>query len=76
MEFIYVLLHSVNAGVFPAGVHQGKSSTVSNVVVGHIELLEPGVLLQPPSQLQGPLVPHAGVHQGQMPQGLVLWQGL
>lgn len=70
------LLHSVNAGVFPAGVHQSQSSVVSDVVIGHIELLEPRVLLEPLSQLQSPLVPQPSVHQGQVRQGLVLWQGL
>ncbi len=69
------LLHGVNAGVFPAGIHQSQSSAVSDVVVGHVELLQ-WMLLQPLSQLQGPLVPQPSVHQGQVCQGLVFWQGL
>ncbi|XP_035528075.1 pyruvate kinase PKM-like [Morone saxatilis] len=56
------------------GVHQSQSSIVSDVVIGHVELLETRVLLELLSQLQGPLIPQPSVHQGQMCQGLVLWQ--
>lgn len=60
------LLYSVNAGVFPASVNQSQSSVVSDVVVGHVEILEPCVLLEPLSQLQGRLVAHSSVHQRQV----------
>lgn len=66
----------MNAGMFSAGIGQNQSSIVSNVVIGHIELLELFVLLEPLSQIQGSLIPQASVHQGQEGQRLVLWQGL
>lgn len=55
------LLHSVNTGVLPAGIHQSQSGIVSNVVIGNIELLQ-WVVLEPLSQLQRPLVTKSSVH--------------
>lgn len=69
------LLKSVNTGVLPAGVHQSQSGIVSNVVIGNIELLQ-RVVLETLSKFQGPLVTESSVHQGQVHQSLVLWQGL
>lgn len=69
------LLHSVNSGMLPAGVHQSQSSIVSDVVIGHIELLQ-WVVLEVLSQLQCPLVSEPSVHQGQVHESLVLWQRL
>lgn len=66
------LLHSVNTGVLPAGIHQSQSSIVPNVVIGNIELLQ-WVVLEPLSQLQGPLVTKSSVHKGQVYQSFVLW---
>lgn len=65
----------MNGGVLPAGVHQGQSGTVSYVVIGDIELLQ-RVVLEPASQLQGPLVTEASVHKGQVRQSSVLWESL
>lgn len=65
------LLHSVDAGVLSAGVHQGQSSVVPDVVVGHVELLQARVMVEPLGQLAGPLVAHARVHQGQLSERLV-----
>lgn len=67
------LLHSVNSGVLPAGIHQSQSSIVADVVIGHIELLE-RVMLERLGQLQGPLVPQSSVHQGEVCQRLVHWK--
>lgn len=69
------VLHGVNTGVLPAGVHQSKSSVISNVVIGHIELLQ-WMLVEPVSQLQRSLVTQPSVHKGQVYQSLVLWQSL
>lgn len=49
------LLHSVDAWVLTAGVHQGQSSIVPDVVVGHFELLQASVLVEPLGKLAGPL---------------------
>ena len=72
----FSLLQSLYAGVFSAGVHQGESGVVPDVIVRHVELLEAGVLVESLSQLQGALVPQPSVHEGQVLQGLVPWQGL
>lgn len=69
------LLHSVNAGVLPTGIYQSQGSTVANVVVGHVELLESCVLLERFSQLQGRLVTHPSMHQRKVRQRLIVWQG-
>ena len=70
------LLHSVDAQVLTAGVHQGQSSVVPDVVVGHVELLQASVLVEPLGKLAGPCIAHAHVHQGQLSERLVPWQGV